>query len=1340
MTRTRQLLLPILLLASLSAAVAAAGAPTVGVPRVTVLADGDAATTLRFEFPLTDAPAGTLLRADELRYLSPRPVVDVVGERAVYGLPRSSALLALPRMAAPTFRIVSVQWHVPPSGTYDPSEAVGVGAPQLHRGVPVAPVYVRPRVADGVVSAITFVVAHAPEPRFAAILDKAGAGAGADAAQDAGAPGVLNPGLRARLASGATIAADARAAAKQTANPFTLTANWLRIEIAETGVHAVTGMHTALAGVSYAAIDPAKIRVYRAWHGPLEEGQEQPGSWQEDWNGLTEIAVDIDSADQQWDAADAVRFYAAGPDVWSDRVEGGHGRLDWREHPYADRVVYWLTWENFVTPSPLPGTPLRIQTRAAAATGGTVIDNSLCRVHLEQNDLEAYGRFEDDWAWDTAVTDVKSVPFTLAEVVPGEPAFFQAEVRSYQRLTDGTATQISAAAWLNAGDLLGETAAGTWHIYDEDNPDSLHIRLAGWTTALLPGLNSLKVANTDPAAHPIIMFDSADVLYRRYLVKSAAQLEFAHWGEEIGGSEAFDFRLSHATGPLVLWDVSDPAVPMILAGQAESATVMRYGLVRSPSNDFHARAWSTSDLLAPTAVDRRYPGALHALDGQVDYLVLHPASLTAPARRLAQFRADNLPEVGHAPAAEAIDVERIYDAFGGGVKDPTALRNFLKWLWLRGEGRLVYVCLLGDASRDHRNVRGQLPDLVPTYVRTFFPNLQVGHSYSPYATDDYLVSFDQHYFYQDAPDLVIGRLPVHDVAEAEALIDVIEAYELSPPAGDWRNRVVMVADDFTQPSGAIIEDDHTAEAEILVDGYVPATIDVTKVYLLDYEKAPGGEFKPQARQAAKEALNSGTTMFHYIGHGAEVQLADEQVFLADDIYGLHNGLRRGIFLAFSCDVGVFDSSTRPCMAEIFLGQPDGGAIAAIAASQVSYIGPNEVLSEAFYAALFPDTEVRPHRSIAAALNSAKLRLEATSPGNLSNSLRYNFFGDPAQSLPHPASDLAFAAGSADTLRASRMAELVCVLSDNGIQAGPDLGYRLDVAESREEKNATMGSVSLDYWLPGAATFRGNGSAVGDTLRIPFRVPSQLRFGLDGRARLILSTPDGERAAYARLPVVRAGSGGLDDVDGPAIDLAFENRRFRVKAGTPLNASIADTSGVSVLGTTPLNSVLLEFDASGQMSDVSDLFTFEPGSYTSGRVSIPLPGNLETGEHRVALFASDVLGNVGTDTLSFRMVAEAAVAIQDVALFPNPTAGPSRLVFELSDPMEVEWTIHSLAGHPVRRIRRIFPEAGPQIMEWDGRDGEGDELANGVYLYVVRGRLPDDAEHPVRVTGKLVLMK
>jgi len=158
-----------------------------------------------------------------------------------------------------------------------------------------------------------------------------------------------------------------------------------------------------------------------------------------------------------------------------------------------------------------------------------------------------------------------------------------------------------------------------------------------------------------------------------------------------------------------------------------------------------------------------------------------------------------------------------------------------------------------------------------------------------------------------------------------------------------------------------------------------------------------------------------------------------------------------------------------------------------------------------------------------------------------------------------------------------------------------------------------------------------------------------------------------------------------------------------------------------------------------MTDVTSSFLFEADSYTEGRISFPLPGDLPLGSHQAALHASDALGNVGNDTISFVIVPGNVVGMESVTLFPNPTPGPCRLIFELSDPMLVKWEIYSLSGHRIKSMQENFT-AGPQIIPWDGRDDQGDEIANGTYLYVLRGNVAGAEERDITETGKLVIMR
>lgn len=478
-----------------------------------------------------------------------------------------------------------------------------------------------------------------------------------------------------------------------------------------------------------------------------------------------------------------------------------------------------------------------------------------------------------------------------------------------------------------------------------------------------------------------------------------------------------------------------------------------------------------------------------------------------------------------------------------------------------------------------------------------------------------------------------------------------------------------------------------------------------------------------------------------MGHGAEDNLADEQIFQSRDIANLGNGPRRPLFVAFSCDVGVYDSPTRLSMAEQFIGYASGGATGAICASQVSWSTDNDAITEAFFRNLFPARHIDAGHSVGQALLAGKGQM-----GSLdyrANSQRYNLMGDPALLLPHPVDDLALAATSVDTLRAGARQTVVLAAAGKNLLGNGD-AYRLLVQESaasRTYPNTPATPPGTGIWIePGAPVFNGEGTVGSGELVIPFKVPTQIQYGERGRVRLVVESPDGDHVAVQTLPAVRGTVSGIDDVSGPVISLAFTDGRYRVRPGDQLIASLVDTSGIAILGTSPGNSLLLELDDSGRMTDVTASFAYAPNSYTNGSLAFPLPADLPAGSHLAALHASDALGNVGSDTLSFQIVPDSVIGIEDITLFPNPTTGPCRLLFELSDPMAVQWDIYTLSGRRLRSLTANFSEAGPRILEWDGRDARGDEIANGTYLFVLRGSGAAGDGREITKTGKLVVMR
>jgi hypothetical protein len=83
--------------------------------------------------------------------------------------------------------------------------------------------------------------------------------------------------------------------------------------------------------------------------------------------------------------------------------------------------------------------------------------------------------------------------------------------------------------------------------------------------------------------------------------------------------------------------------------------------------------------------------------------------------------------------------------------------------------------------------------------------------------------------------------------------------------------------------------------------------------------------------------------------------------------------------------------------------------------------------------------------------------------------------------------------------------------------------------------------------------------------------------------------------------------------------------------------------------------------------------------------------------------------------------------------PNPFNPVTRIRYDLPKATGVEVTIYNTGGQKVRTLAAGRRPAGSHSIAWDGRDGRGNAVASGVYLY--RLETPEYGE-----TRKMLLVK
>ncbi len=193
-----------------------------------------------------------------------------------------------------------------------------------------------------------------------------------------------------------------------------------------------------------------------------------------------------------------------------------------------------------------------------------------------------------------------------------------------------------------------------------------------------------------------------------------------------------------------------------------------------------------------------------------------------------------------------------------------------------------------------------------------------------------------------------------------------------------------------------------------------------------------------------------------------------------------------------------------------------------------------------------------------------------------------------------------------------------------------------------------------------------------------------------------------------LPKFNITFDGKQILDGDIIS-AKPDIAIRLNDNSPLPL---DTSDFSI----SLDNQPISFSG----SDIS--FSYTP--YPNSQASVEWKPKLTGGKHFLNVYAKDASGNY-FDTTSYRtyFYVYNESGIKNVYNYPNPFKGNTYFTFELTGgdiPQKFLIKIYTIAGRLIRDM--LVPSSELQIgfnkILWDGRDQDGDEIANGVYLYKI----------------------
>ena len=174
---------------------------------------------------------------------------------------------------------------------------------------------------------------------------------------------------------------------------------------------------------------------------------------------------------------------------------------------------------------------------------------------------------------------------------------------------------------------------------------------------------------------------------------------------------------------------------------------------------------------------------------------------------------------------------------------------------------------------------------------------------------------------------------------------------------------------------------------------LPENYSKTKVYLGD--DCPDGSPATTCQRDIQSALNEGTLLVSYVGHGTKQYWAEEQLLTLNLFETIQNQDRLPIMLPMTCLEGFYHEAEAGTEAfgEAIVRMANGGAVASWSPTGFGLVTGHDYLEKGFFQAVFHDGI----QEIGIAATAGKLYLLAHAPAGKYDDLIDTFmlFGDPA---------------------------------------------------------------------------------------------------------------------------------------------------------------------------------------------------------------------------------------------------------------------------------------------------------------------------------------------------------
>ncbi|WP_075342107.1 type IX secretion system sortase PorU [Tenacibaculum agarivorans] len=1089
----------------------------------------------------------------------------------------------------------------------------------------------------------------------------------------------------------------------QNSNSVLTNGEWYKFSINTTGVFKIDANFLQQLGIRTNAINPKNIRIYGNGGNMLPELASEFR-----FNDLQENSIFVSGEnDNIFNDDDYILFYGVGPHSWkADIINDTANHM---QNIYSDKSYY------FITIAESPGKRINTAPSINSNATSTFTDfDEFTFYEKELINLLAVGRL---WYGESfGINNFQNFSIPFENPVPNS----------------NLNVKVTAAAQSNTSSSIGVTVNNA-NLTNINFPPLINGSLTKVRYGETRGIanttsNNINVDiiynnNGNPSANAYL--DYIEIIGKKRLVANNKQFSFRNFNQA-KTNETVSYQIENSSAIFQVWDVSNSVNPILLSNEgsgtnfvfkANGGTLGEYIVLNE--NDFFTPETINNSLIKNQN--------LHGLSN-IEYLVITSNELLNEAQRLADYHQNN-----SNLTTKVVELSAIYNEFSSGSPDIVGIRDFIKYLYDNSTSKpLKYVCFFGDSSYDFKDrIRGN-NNIVPTFHAEDSFDLV-----SSYVTDDFYVMVndsDGRMLSNDDIDIASGRIPVSTPQQARAIVDKILSYYNKDSFGDWRNTVTLIADDIDDNSDVSLQSGLEQVADS-IKKYKPI-FNVNKIYLdaFKQETSSGGERYPEVKSTISNAMEKGSLVFDYFGHGGEDGLASERILEVPQIQEFKNAKTLPLFITVTCEFSRFDNPLRDTAGEQLFLNTEGGAVSMITTTREIFIFLGEAINKELAKYVF-DFE---NNNNTIAENLIRTKNETTS----SQRFFIFFFGDPAMRLAIPKPDVRITKVNGvdisqpiDSLKALSKIKLEGIVTNNS--STPLTNFNGTVFTTIFDKPIDKTTLDNDgfgitntFDSQESKIFRGKSSVTNGQFEFEFIVPKDIKI-TNGKGKISLyAQNESEDKSGVNFDITVGGinENAPDDTTGPEVALFMNDESF-IDGGTTnsspnLIVKLSDISGINTSVTAVDHDIVAILD--GNQSEpiiLNDFYETELNDFTKGKVTFRFR-DLEVGNHTLKIKAWDTYNNSSEATLNFEVVSDTKLLLENVLNYPNPFVNYTEFWFnhnKPNEPLDVQVQIFSVAGKLIKTINQSVQTTGglSRSITWNGLDDFGNKIGKGVYVYKLK---------------------